>query len=293
MTKRTPPTTPSEHTTAAHGAAAPSFDAAVGKKAYDELKPRIVALPKLGLASASADIEAAAIVVLGVAARVTDPALYARFASLPSKEFDLANVDVLAKAAWAARHARLMATAAIDAMSEAKLPASLVKNASETEGRMQECCEHNLKGIDDAARELARLRPGSSYRDLAGDLEGYAALYDEYEDKVKLDGNYYRATDAALAREQAAQMLHLLGVGLSPEAAQLVEAAQRAWTLLLTVYEEVAAGGRFLLRHDEPEKTFPSLWTASRKPPRARKTAPSGGNAGTAGDPTPDPTKKG
>lgn len=294
MSKRTSSSTPAT-TTAAHNPEAATFDAAIGKKAYDELLPRMLGISKLALASVAADIEAAAIMVLGVVARVTEPALHARFASLPAKEFDMANVDILAKAAWAARHARLMATAALASMSEAKLPAELVKEATEIEGRMQECCEHNLKGIPAAATELARLSPGSSYRDLAGDLEGYAALYDLYEGKVKLDGNFYRATDAADARALAARMLHQLGVGLSPEAAQLVEAAQRAWTLLLSVYEEVAAGGRFLLRHDEPEKTFPSLWTAARKPPRARKSAAVTATKpeGDAGGAAADPAKKG
>ena len=39
----------------------------------------------------------------------------------------------------------------------------------------------------------------------------------------------------------------------------------RAWSLLITTYQEVSAAGRWLFRHENGEARFPSLYTIGRQ----------------------------
>jgi hypothetical protein len=71
-------------------------------------------------------------------------------------------------------------------------------------------------------------------------------------------------------------MLDAATAGRSAEDQRKREVLSRAWTLLLKVYDEVAAAGRWLERHENAATLHPSLYAMGRKgrPRKARPTAP-------------------
>ena len=207
------------------------------------------------------------IAAVGVADRCEEPQFHARFKSIPASEFDHRHVDRLGDLAWGTWHAGLLSKQLKAQKSTAKLPASLVEVAVQVERRMQRCCEYHLSDDPVASKELQRLRPGVDYIDLAGDLAGYAKLYGDHIDIVSADTKYYRADDRELALRTSAQIVKLLGEGMTSAAASARNMAVRCFTLLNTSYNEVAEVGRWLLRNDpNPDVSFPSLYAVARKP---------------------------
>lgn len=244
----------------------PQFDPIQGKTAFEALLPRLRALPADSLVTLNADAGLAAIVVLGIAKQVTEPSLLARFKSLPAAEFDASLPEQLPTIAWACWYAATEYQKSRDLRSEAKLPMSLVQEAVAMEARMQACCEYYLSDHPEAGPELALLKAGTGHRDLAADLLGYASLYREHYALLSADKKYFMASDADQAVQTAEKMLSLLGLNLSPEMHEAADDVARAWTLLLDVYDEVAAAGRWLLRNDpDVQKIFPSLYSTLRK----------------------------
>lgn len=244
----------------------PQFDPIQGKAAFDALLPRLRALPADSLITLNADAGLAAIVVLGIADKVNDPGLLARFKSLPAAEFDASLPEQLPTIAWACWHAASEYQKSRDLRSDAKLPFQLVQDAVAIEARMQACCEYYLNDHPEAGPQLALLRGGTGHRDLAADLLGYASLYREHYALLSADKKYFVATDADQAVQIAEKMLSLLGSNLTPEMHEAADDLARAWTLLLDVYDEVAAAGRWLLRNDpDVHKIFPSLYSTLRK----------------------------
>jgi hypothetical protein len=238
-----------------------------GQTAFTELKPHLDALPIDRLLRTNVDIEAIAIAVLGVAQRVTQPPWYPRFQSLPHEEFDLSRVDQLPAVAWAAWYAAKQANNVRALMSSAKLPSALIVRATEIEGRMQRLCEYHLSDHPEIGRVLARLRSGGGYRDLAGDLLGYADIYRAQRDLLSRDTKHYRPTDLNDAIHTAEEMLMALGAAAGPEGRRVSEDLARAWTLLALVYDEVSKTGLWLMRN-EPEaaqrEMFPLLFAIGR-----------------------------
>lgn len=266
----------------------PQFDPIKGKKAFDALLPRYRTMTAESLAVVNADAGLAAVAALGVAARANEPDLLGRFKSLPSKEFDATLVEQLPTIAWACWYAATEDQKSKVFATEAKLPADLVHKATAMERRMQACCEYYFNDHPDLGPYLAMLRAGSGHRDLAADLLGYAGVYRDQYDNLKDDKRHFLATDADDAVKVAEEILAILGSRLGPEGRAAADDLARAWTLLLDTYEEVAATGRWLLRHEpHPEKTFPSLFSVirvrhggrARKKPEAAPTpaAPAGG----------------
>jgi len=227
------------------------------------------------LAAVNADAGLAAVAALGVFARANEPALLARFKSLPATEFDAGLVELLSTAAWACWFAATEDQKDKSLATEAKVPIDLVRKAVAIEGRMQACCEYYFKDHPEIGPYLAMLRAGSGHRDIASDLLGYASVYREQYDTVKEDKKHFRATDADDAIKTAEEILGILGARLSPEGRVAAENLIRAWTLLLDTYEEVASTGRWLLRHEpHPEKAFPSLFSVIRSGRGGRKKKP-------------------
>ncbi|MDC3960525.1 hypothetical protein [Polyangium jinanense] len=263
----------------------PQFDPVKGKQAFEALLPRYQTMPVESLAVVNADAGLAAVAALGLAARASEPKLWARYKSLPSSEFDAALVELLPTAAWACWYAATEDQKARTLSTEGKLPAELVQKALGIEARMQALCEYHLNDHPEVGPYLAMLRAGTGHRDLAADLLGYATVYRDHYDALKDDKKHFRATDADDAVKAAEEILANLGARLGPEARVAADHLARAFTLLLDTYEEVAATGRWLLRHEPtPEKTFPSLYSVIRSRAGGRgKKKPEPPPAGPAG----------
>jgi len=244
---------------------ATAYDASLGQQSFEQLGPRLEGLDASRLARTNVDIEASIIAALAVARRVSEPALLARFQSLPAGEFDPTCLQTLGTAAWATWYALRQYSRESATSSEARLPASLVKQAAEVEQRMQQCAEYHLNDHPTAGPWLLALRPGTGHRDLASDLAGYADIHEQHADVLRHDRRHFREGDVALARELSARILQLLGDTLSPEARSWQERLARCWTLLLSTYAEVSAAGSWLERKSpDVSRLFPSLHAVGR-----------------------------
>lgn len=253
----------------------PAYDPAAAASFLVAFRSRLDAIQAADLLVPRLDIRAAALAALGVYAFVTQVApLHARFQKQDSiGEFDIASIEGLKAASFLVFFTHAQAEAAGAFATDTKVPADLMQEGLEVEARMQELCEYKFKRDTRIAPLLALLRPGSGYRDLAGDLLGYADIYVMRPKQVASDETNYRATDVADARRIAGEIMAHLAAAMTPKAREAYELMQRAWTLLVQTYFEVQEVGTCLLRRDpKRDEWFPSLYAAGRSGrPRKKK----------------------
>lgn len=201
---------------------------------------------------------------------VMQPAVLARFSTLPSNEFDIQHVFRLEPAALATWYASLMLRSA--SLTEGvKIPESVVADATAIKHIMLKVLEYNLGHDDTLSTELADIRHGNGYVDLASDLVRLAGLYRAHAAELATDVRHYQA-DAADTAGRLAQAIHqVLGDGRDTSVRYWNSYMPRAWSFLVSTYEEVAAAGRWLFRHEGGEERFPSLYTIGRQ--RRRRPA--------------------
>jgi hypothetical protein len=277
MSKKTAPEAPKN----------PGPDPAAAKKAFVAMSPRMAAIAKGDLALLNIDGRDASIIALTVSRFLAEPETRARFALLNAKTFDPAHLGDLATIALTVSHAYVELQAARAQTTEAMLPVKLVDDATEVKTRMLECCEYLFKRHGQLSKEVASIRAGGGYRDMASDLLRLAKIYADKKSTVEKDPLNYRDTDEAEARTLAQDILTELGKAQSAEEQKCVGELTRAWTLLRDVYGEVQWAGQFLYRHEEPEEKFPSLYASSGGGrPRKKEKEPAlaaGGGGGVDG----------
>jgi hypothetical protein len=242
------------------------------RAAYARILSRLEQVDETALAPRTTNMSEAALASIGVAERVAEPALYARFQSIPATEFDIAHADDLGDLAWGTLHAAMEADKIRYVLSRSRLPEGLLDEATEVKNRMQASCEYLLAEDPTAGPEVERLRAGRGHRDLAADLHGYAALYEAHQALLEKDPKNYRPSDMDDALRLGEEIFSLVGGSLTEKERSASAQLVRAWTLLLQSYEEVRATGHYLLRHDKAsaEMMFPSLFTIGRAP-RSRR----------------------
>jgi hypothetical protein len=246
----------------------PAPDPAATGKAFKAVLPRLKALSPDAVLALNADLQDAAIVALSVAGFLAMPEAKTRFGHLSAKVFDAKNVEELEPTALAAYHISIELRSARATATEAKLPVDLVDAALELKERMLELASYVFKKDKKLSLEVADIRTGTGYKDLASDLSRLAKIYEDNKAIVSKDTVNYKSTDAKDARRLAQQILAELGRERSKDEATWVDLAARVWTVLRQAYDEVQAAGVFLYRHEEPEKKFPSLYVSSRGRPR-------------------------
>jgi len=245
----------------------PEYSPDAAKDYLDEFRPRLLALKPNEIIAARVDLEAAALTVLGVYAYATQaPALAKRLQDLKSiDEFEPRNIEDLKKLGFVLLYANAQAEAAGAFATNARVPASLIRAGTELEARMQELCEYKFRRNEAIMPLLAMLSPGSGHSDLAHDLNGYADIYEMRPDEVASDTTNYLPTDVPEARRIAGEILSHLSASRSPRAREAYDTLQRAWTVLLAVYNEVREACRFVLRYDpQRDEWLPSLFAAAR-----------------------------
>jgi hypothetical protein len=241
----------------------PMYSASVGELALLQLIPRLNTLSADRLERPHVDLEPVAIGAIELARLVHEPMLRARFRALPPSEFDPEWLELLEPLGWALWHIHRANLAASSALS-AVVPVELSEAAVELERKMQTCVEYHLSDHPDAGPKVAFLRVGTGYRDLAGDLMGYAELYRDYRDELCHDRKNYREGDADEAVKLATRLFEALALGQGGDQHRLM-LRDRTWTLLARCYDEIAATGRWLLRHDPNVSSFfPALRALGR-----------------------------
>lgn len=201
---------------------------------------------------------------------VKQPGVRARFAGMPAGDFDQQHVDRLETVALAAWHVAVSLQSAAVQTSGARISEADVAAGTRLKKRMIKVIEYHLGHLDEVATELAAIRLGSGYLDLACDLVRLAALYQRHAADLGADTRHYQAED----RERAGRLAHaihqVLGDGRATDADYWSDYLARAWALLVATYSEVSAAGRWLYRHEQGEQRFPSLYTVGRRR-RARR----------------------
>ena len=244
-------------------------DADSAEAALAALTPRLLRLAAETIDQPRVDVRAAASFVLSeVVPRVTAPALARRLQSLPAAEFDFSAVADLKPAALAvlASQAEQAATAAQS--SGVRLPAELHEEATLVKARMLKVCAHQFEDHPRLGAEVADIRAGVGYLDLAEDLLRLAALYKTEAATVALDRRYYDTKDLGRARALAERITGELRHGQSGNAAR--DLAWRAYAFLEARYEEVASACRFLERKAGGAEQYPSLRAATGQNRRRR-----------------------
>jgi hypothetical protein len=257
-----------------------------GAAALAALTPRLLKLPRARVLQPRLDVAAAATVALGVAQKLRNKAVRQRFLSLPAEAFSPQHLDDLELAARAVLAAHSRTASAEAARAGAKIPLDLAQHAAAQRDRMLKLCDYYFSDDEKLGKELRDIRKGTGYLDLASDLHRLAEIYQAQKAVVKKDARYYVAGDEATAERLAAEIEDALGESPKERGKGSRQPDKdllwRAWALLDEVYDEIAAAGRFLWRHEGGEEMFPSLVTASRRTPHKRKSPPA-----PASDPQP------
>jgi len=244
-----------------------TIDPEGARQAFSTLQDRFDALEEYR--RANVDFDRVAIKAAALGRMLRDSDLRARFASLPVAEFDIEQVDILEPAALAVWYVSLRLRDASVSSSAAMVPVELAGEATTVKQRMMLVLAYNLGEDGDVASKLDDIRSGTGHVDLAGDLMRLARLYEDHAAALGVDARHYRADDVETARRLAMSIHQILGDGLSGDREYWAEYRARAWTFLVNTYDEVSATGRWLLRNDDPDRRFPSLYAVGRRPRRS------------------------
>jgi hypothetical protein len=245
------------------------FDPEAARLAFEALQPALDQQDEVR--AANTDRRKAINCAASVGRAVKQPEIRAEFASLPPGRFDMRHVEVLETAAQATWYAAVNLQDASVLGSGAKLSNELVNEATDVKQRMQRVLDYHLDHLPDVSLKLADIRAGNGHIDLADDLMRLGSLYESHAETLALDARRYQAGDAVTAKRLAQAINKVLGDGRSSDVQYWTDYLGRAWTFLVTTYEEVSGAGRWLFRNENGETRFPSLYAIGRQPRRSRR----------------------
>jgi hypothetical protein len=252
---------------------------------FERLRPALEGLAAEQLKPQNLDLQQGAVVALRIDARLREPGVRARIEAMAEAGkgglaiVDRTLLDGLADVAIASWYVRSRVLLAGATHSEAQLPVALTEQGTALRARMLKAIEYNLDHLPERMAQLAAVRVGTGYQDLANDLVWAASIYRQHKDDLALDQRNYRPDDGPLAAKTAGEILRQLGKGASAEQTLWKDLQARAWTLLSKHYDEAIRVGRFLHFYEEGEAKFPTLASATRSAP-TRSRGP-GGDAPT------------
>ncbi|MBX3197909.1 MAG: hypothetical protein KF894_07165 [Labilithrix sp.] len=263
-------------------------DAATGKASFDRVRSTLSALPADAIAQPNVDLQRAAMAALVLVDRARHGERSARFALLPAALFAASTVDDLEHMANAALHVDVEALREGAATTNVKVDAAVMQQATELRDRMLKTAEYNLGHKDSVARELADIRIGTGYFDLANDCARLAALYAEHKSDLALDKRFYDTADVDLAASLASAIRGEYRAAAT-RAGQYTDLRPRVFTELVRLYNEVRAAAHFLFRaepnvvDDFPALRAAALGTVTRRAKKPADTpATTATNGGTA-----------
>jgi hypothetical protein len=235
------------------------------------------AVPADRVAPPPTDLRPALEVAHALAKTLEDPGVRDRFARIPRDLFDPARVAALPLALAALEHGRAELDAALAARGDVTLPEELATRAHALRGRMLKVVIHYFEDDDALAADVRALGRKKGHASLAADLLRLADIYDAQRAVVERDPKYWRAGDAAEARETAKEVEALLAAARGESERSWAESVARAWVALADLHEELRLTGHWLYRREDGAVRFPAMPAPPRKRgPRTKPEEPAG-----------------
>ena len=167
---------------------------------------------------------------------------------VPTEELSAEKLDAYPALVEAAKRAGASYSVTAGGDSDALVPMSLVNDALPLRTRMTECLAYNLEGINEVENQLAAIRRGTGYADLADDLAGLQTLYVEHVVELRGDGRKYRASDEADAGRLASEIRVARTKGQRPSTKAAASTWAEAFAALRLVHDDMIDAGRYLDR---------------------------------------------
>ncbi len=192
------------------------------------------------------DLSQAATIAVQAALKITDDTR-ATFAQMPAIFFNPAHLANLEKHGRAARYVtRKLRQARVLGESDARLPADLVDACTSQYARMFRVADYALGDQETVARQLAAIRSGHGYQDLANDLDDLSDMFDAHAQTLARDQIHYRSDDAQQARILARKIIEQLDIQRRTDITHWTDQQSRIWTLLAKSYGEVQRTARYI-----------------------------------------------
>lgn len=206
-----------------------------------------------------------AIHVLKTSRDLLDPAVRARFEKVPAELFDHGLLDRLEPAAWAVWYGHTLCASLASDSGGAKVSEATLALATTIKTRMLRVAEYTLLDHPKAMREVAAIRSGSGYADLARDLTRLAWLYTNHPTLVSGGGVHYDPEDVVRAKEAAAAILYETGESQPQELVKAKGETGAAFVVLQDTYQRIGRWGDALWNTDDYLPSLYSLRSLSRR----------------------------
>lgn len=239
-----------------------------GAAAFEKIKSRLTDLSPSALRQPRVDAYAAGQLGLRVAEALSTPGMRKPFDEIAGSSWNKRHLDDLETVSAALMFARTNAESESARQVDAKIPAALFQRASELKVRMTRVADYYLGMEPTLAAELASIREGTGYLDLAQDLHRLGKIYGDHKATLAHDTKWYSATDAADAAKLEAEIVQSFERWGSSMWGDL---ATRAYTLFEETYGEVRAAAEFVFRNDPAKLAMvPSMFVELRARARAK-----------------------
>jgi hypothetical protein len=250
------------------------------------LRPLMDALAEEDLLPVRVNISAAAVATLARVLDLGKTALSARLAALPATEYDAGCVQRVEQASRACLELTTQIRTSQTMPNEARVDASVIAEGTQRKTRMLRVLKHYFEEHPIHSLEIADIRLGSGYADLASDLKRLAVLYKNPEvlALVSKDPAFYDPKDAPRARALAQSINEQIEAARSSEEQRLSRDLARAWTVLGSAWDQLRRGVTFLAWNDPATLAlYPPLFSLGRSAPGSRTQTPTEDTT----DPTP------
>lgn len=239
-----------------------------GAQAFGELHDEIAAVRDDQLVPLCVDIAVAHEIALAAADRIDE--LMPELETLP--KFDIVRARKLRMYAAACQHAHVLATTE---QADRRLPRLLVEGARLREDLLA-TAELLVRFGEVSAERVAAIRSGVGHVEMANGIEQlgvlFAAIWDRVASRVPVTADMVER-----AQVLALEIHALLGAKkVRPITRSLARAMrQRAFTLLVKVYEECRSGVEYIRRHEGDAASFtPSLFVKQKRRRTTSATTP-------------------
>ena len=195
----------------------------------------------------------------------------ARLREMPERELPASLLDGYEAALVLAETSSAEYELARSGDSDARVSVVSLQNGLAMSARMQRCLGYNLEGDAEVERQLAAIRLGTGYADLANDLAELSVLYTTHAGALAGDGRNYRASDAAGSKALSDKIREEIAQGERAVTKRAGQKWAKAFAALDASHSEIIAAGRYL---DRKDSKLAARWVNLRAPAQRTSAKP-------------------